>query len=528
MPRYPGAYDESIMLVGAMRVAAGQVPYRDFYAIYGPAEFYIYAALFKLFGPGILVARLFDIAMESLTVVSVFAITRLHASRLLSIGAVVVTLLWLYGLEMTTGAAVVPVCLLNLVATALLLPVLSGQVSRTRLYGIGALAGVAFLFRLDAGIALVAVEASLIAVAVLFQPKPVRRLATCLGSFWRYGLGFAAVLLLPAVYFLSVSPLHPLLLDVFILQKKYYHRYRNLPFPHVGLRSLEQDAVYLPLIVAAFTLVLVVCLVRRPRQAHRQADENRPDHSLQMFLTAFGLLVFAMFFKGAIRVNMLHMYLAIVPATIVLAVIIQHKAVLPRPLRRVAMLTGCLFLYMAILPALRERQILLAQGTVTQRLIDVVFHPERANSGFEGACCRRDSPLTHGLCFLSDKNRLDTAMFIESHTRSDQRLLDATSRHDKVFVNDNLIYFATQRLPATRWSEYDAGVQTSYEIQADMIRDLESTVPPYVIRDSEFEAIHEPNDSSKSTGVTLLDVYIAQHYRFLRAFGQMSVWQRNP
>ena len=523
MPRYPGAYDESIMLVGAMRVAAGQIPYRDFYAIYGPAEFYIYAALFKLFGPSILAARLFDISIESLTIVSVFAITRLHASRAVSIGAAVVTLLWLYGLDMTTGAAVVPVCLINLVATALLLPVFAGHISQRRLYGIGALAGVALLFRLDAGIALAAVHACLIATAVLLQPKPLRRLPIYMGSLWRYAVGFGAVILLPFLYFLSVSRLHPLLLDVFILQKKYYHRYRNLPFPHVGFRSLESDDVYLPLIVAAFALVMVFHLKQRSDEQLR----TNPD-PLSTFLMTFGLLAFAMFFKGAIRVNMLHMYLAIIPATVVIAVILQHRAVLPRPLRRVAILTGCLFLYMAILPALRERKTLLAQGTVTQRLIDVAFFPERAKSSFDGAWCGQDSPLTRGFCFRSDESRLETAMFIESHTRPDQRLLDATTRHDKIFVNDNLVYFAAQRLPATSWSEYDAGVQTSYEVQAAIVRDLEATEPPYIIRDSEFEKVHEPNDSSKSTGITLLDSYIEQHYRFAQAFGEMAVWQRNP
>ena len=32
-----------------MRVAAGDVPHADFYANYGPGQFYFIAALFKLF-----------------------------------------------------------------------------------------------------------------------------------------------------------------------------------------------------------------------------------------------------------------------------------------------------------------------------------------------------------------------------------------------------------------------------------------------------------------------------------------------
>ena len=71
MPRRPGMYDEGIVLTGAMRVVAGQVPYRDFYFIYGPAEIYILAGLFKLFGPSLLAERLFDLLIQGLVVTTV-------------------------------------------------------------------------------------------------------------------------------------------------------------------------------------------------------------------------------------------------------------------------------------------------------------------------------------------------------------------------------------------------------------------------------------------------------------------------
>jgi hypothetical protein len=60
-----------------------------------------------------------------------------------------------------------------------------------------------------------------------------------------------------------------------------------------------------------------------------------------------------------------------------------------------------------------------------------------------------------------------------------------------------------------------------------MIQDLNRTVPPYVILDAEFEDEHEPNDSSKNTGVTILDDYIRSKYTYLRSFGYLEVWRRN-
>ena len=94
--------------------------------------------------------------------------------------------------------------------------------------------------------------------------------------------------------------------------------------------------------------------------------------------------------------------------------------------------------------------------------------------------------------------------------------------------NDNIIYFAAQRMPATHWSHFDPGLQTRADIQTKMIQELETNKPPYVILDSEFDDALEPNDSAKSSGVLLMDNYIRSHYRWIQATGVLSIWQRLP
>ncbi len=49
--------DEGIFLQGAVRVAHGQLPYRDFFTFYTPGVFYLLAAVFRLFGRSFTVAR---------------------------------------------------------------------------------------------------------------------------------------------------------------------------------------------------------------------------------------------------------------------------------------------------------------------------------------------------------------------------------------------------------------------------------------------------------------------------------------
>src|ERR1700709_1096313 len=63
--RFASVYDEGLILTGAMRVGNGEIPHRDFYANYGPAQFYVVALLFKLFGPSAMAERLWDFAIKA-------------------------------------------------------------------------------------------------------------------------------------------------------------------------------------------------------------------------------------------------------------------------------------------------------------------------------------------------------------------------------------------------------------------------------------------------------------------------------
>src|SRR2546430_8083144 len=49
--------DEGVVLQGAERILRGEVPYRDFFMFYTPGSMYIVAALFKIFGDSLIVAR---------------------------------------------------------------------------------------------------------------------------------------------------------------------------------------------------------------------------------------------------------------------------------------------------------------------------------------------------------------------------------------------------------------------------------------------------------------------------------------
>ena len=53
-------YDEGFAVLNATRIMDGDVPYKDFWTIYPPGQYYVIAAIFKTFGTNLLVARIYD------------------------------------------------------------------------------------------------------------------------------------------------------------------------------------------------------------------------------------------------------------------------------------------------------------------------------------------------------------------------------------------------------------------------------------------------------------------------------------
>jgi hypothetical protein len=522
MSRRPGMYDEGIVLTGAMRVAAGQIPHRDFYFIYGPAEIYVLAGLFRTFGPSVLAERLFDLFIKAMVVTSVFAILAAYCRNSVAVFISIVNILWLFGLN-EYGLAIVPVSVLNLISSALILPIFENRLSRNRMMVAGGLAGVACLFRYDTGIALLGIHATVIAIAVYLRHKGIANgLRTFASTLWPYLLGFGVLITLPALYYFSVAPLAPILHDVVLFPAQYYHRGRNVPFPGIHLKYLENLGVYLPIAIAGVSFYALVHRRLRVDGIAASGVENAPEEQKwHGFLITFGLLLLVMYLKGLVRAGPVQMYLAIIPSLLLVAVLFQHRSTFPSTVRiTISGLMG-LSLVPAAWTAMHELRL--------EYLQQSFLFTRNTAPGARANWCKLASPLTTGICFLPEDDRIQAIEYIRSRTQPGQPLYSGLSHHDRVFANDNLIYFATQRLPATRWSHFDPDLQNRYDIQMQIVHELEQKPPPYIMLDSEFDLVREPNDSSLSSGVTLLDDYIHDKYQPSEAFDKLSIWhRRNP
>jgi hypothetical protein len=102
------------------------------------------------------------------------------------------------------------------------------------------------------------------------------------------------------------------------------------------------------------------------------------------------------------------------------------------------------------------------------------------------------------------------------------------NRHDKILWNDVLLYFLSERPSAIKWHEFDPGVQTTIEIQTKIVGELQSRQPRYIVLSSESEGVEEPNESSRSSGVTILDQFIHANYHAVAAFGPITILEHQP
>ncbi|MGC9064508.1 MAG: hypothetical protein ACP5JL_07525 [bacterium] len=74
-------YDEGIVVYGANRVFNGEIPYRDFWTMYAPGQFYMVALLYRLFGIGLFPVRVYSAVINFLIAVLAYLIVRRFAGH---------------------------------------------------------------------------------------------------------------------------------------------------------------------------------------------------------------------------------------------------------------------------------------------------------------------------------------------------------------------------------------------------------------------------------------------------------------
>lgn len=519
--RYVNLYDEGIELTGAMRTMAGQVLHRDFYYIYGPAQLYILAGLFKIFGPSVLVERLAIGFSASLLATSIYAVARRFCSRATSAAAAVLSAIWVVGLILQQNLMNSTVPLLVIWGCWLIVPQDRAASQRLRTAGAGLMAGLLFLFRYDMGVGLLL--ANLFAAAVMLwisERRPGRALASFAKDvLWPYLAGFGVLAVPAAVLYLSVAPLHDLLYDIVLYSSKYYVIARRLPFPRPFGPKFEDLVVYLLPFLILLSLWTAARWVHAQRKPAFQVKERTP--AWVGVLISLGVAAAVMYMKGSIRMSAGQVATSTMPCLVMAAILWQHRDHMNLWVRVPFALSLVLF-FATALSAMRGS--VLSGRHIEPVVINWMISPNRQPPAAAlRSWCQFPTPITKGMCFLLDSDHIRTVEYLDAHTTPADTLYVGLAHHDRIYINDLATYFAAQRLPATKWAHFDPFLQNRVDIQREMIADLERNKPPFVVLDSEFENVSEPNGSAVSTGVHLLDDYIAAKYVPVERYGELTI-----
>jgi hypothetical protein len=530
MDRLVGIYDEGIILTASMLVGAGQFIHRDFYANYGPGEFYLLAWLFDIFGHKVVVERILDLSVRAGILLLVWRATCHYAWSGVGMLATTMCACWLATVG-NAGYPVYPALLLAIGSTWLVAHALRGRSSgtgRREAFVAGILGGTVGLFRYDVGFfALIAHGATAAVVALACRRHSEH--ATLKASALTYLLGFGLPTGAVGLFYLAHGALPGLVHDVIAFPAKYYAATRGLPFPSLRVMPMPEKlsllSIYLPILI--FASLLVGGLAGKRQLVARASGEieygrERTDRAL--FVTAFALLSLMFFLKGVVRVSVEHVQLGLIPAVIALSAsagfAAHSKLWIKLGVAGLLALVGLSAFDTLLLRAAEGRRVLWD--------LDWVSGYVRGAPGFviEKTVADRASGKISKPLLLVNEDRAQALDYLIRHTAPQKQIFVGLAHHDRIFANDVSTYFLAQKLPVTKWHHFDPGLQTSQEVQQQIIDDFERVRPDFIWIESTWDDVIEPNQSRVSSGVHLLDTYIATHYEVAKAFGKIAILRR--
>ena len=503
-------FDEGFIVTGAMQVLDGKLPYRDFLSLYGPGQFYLTALLFAMFGEGLIVAHIAHAALLAGLAVTVFELSRVasHNRRMLPlVMALAYAGIVLYA-QQNVGYPSISASLALFLAA---LP-LGKWVQERRQWLLGmasALVGVAGTLRWDFGLfGLIALAVTVATLLLQSSAGSKRWLAL---AFCAIGpaLGIMAAVYVPLV--VIVSDPGRWYQEVLRYSVVEFPKWRSLDFVRPAFWSFvtswrDGDAnqfsrsvlrlAYVVLPVSSALATLGIAGSRFVRQKKYLPDRASAQSLFLCVLTVFLLN------QMRVRPTLWQGFPAVVACLPLLSYVLN---LLPGSNQfGAAMRTACLcggFVLGAFLfyQALQEWM-----HAVDRRV--VALNMQRA----AGVGVTRDWSYYGEL-----------VNYVRSKTHDGEPIYSGVSDHSRLFANDPMLYFLSDRSPADRFVELEPGIANTRSAQQEIIEALmKKSVRIVILLDIDS---NEPNLTSVSNGVHDLDIFLTEHYRPSRQFGPYTV-----
>jgi hypothetical protein len=485
--------DEGLMLAAASRIASGQVPYHDFWWFYPPGQPYLLAGLWKVFGPSLLVWRIVRVAADATVVVLAYRLARRAAPRELALAAAGIAAL---AMAVPSGPHPFPIALAFALGALL-------TFEDTPLKA-GMLAGACAAWRIEFAAYLG------LGILIAYALAPAER-ARRAGRFAGAAALTAAVLYGPVVIAAGLHDAYHLLIDYPLTD---FTKYQTLPFPFSYHGPLDTGSIggffshsaeplllfYLPLAIALGFVGSLVAL---------GAGFDRSAHWPRAATVVFGV---GMGHYMLVRTDLFHT----APLVVALGVLGAWALAAPSTGRagsdatrratraaRLAATAGAGLAAAALAFAAVEGA---DRSWLALREHDRALHLPAADG------VRADA---------HEAGDIEAAVrYVHARVPAHDPIYVATRRSDLVTSGNPLFYVLADRPNPTRYDIEAPGVVNSAPVAREIVSALRRARPRVIVRyTAPATAAHEPNRSGRSTGVRLLDLYLAAGYRPARRFG---------
>ncbi|MCD6303109.1 MAG: hypothetical protein J7M15_06265 [Anaerolineae bacterium] len=500
-------YDEGLILHGAERVLLGELPYKGFWTVYAPGQYYLLAALFRLFGSNVLVARVYDTLVRSALALMGYHLTREAVSSAWALGVWGFLVAWLGFFEFYLYPAYLAL-FLCLVAILWLQKACGCKRAQSGRWWwlTGCALGAAALFRHDFAAYGFAVASVVGGVWLWREGQDQHGQGISLLRAWGRMLGGATLVAGPLYLWLGLAAGPETLWDQLVwFPATVFAKVRNLPFPRptgplLSPSFWEQCLAYLPYYVPVCLAVVGLLLAIRRLTRH---EPMMPAWVIWASLSGLSLLLFQ---QARVRTDLVHNVPMLVLMPMVLAGIACELGRSSRAALVRASVVACAVALLLLAHPFRERQ-------------------ELWQAGFPWALVP-PSRIAKAYPVPVDRQLETVALKLRSRTDPEDRIYVGVGTHDKVFVNEPLIYFLADRVAGTRYHELHPGQATTRAVQQEIIGELEQHDVHWIVISTRFDGVHEPNASAIPSGVRDLDRYIQRNYAPVEEIGPYTILTR--
>ncbi len=526
MPRVFCGLPMGKSICGALRVLEGHVPYRDFWTMYAPGQFYAIAGLFRLFGRECFVQGIAVVLINSAIGSIMFLLARRAGIRraiAVLVSSLIVVSLWIYSGELTTYP---PALLCALLAVDRVLHYLH-KGGLGKLFLAGLLLGVAACFKHDVAFYIMT------AVAVMLFTSWFG-VARCRPSIWSHPFraaialaGGAVLIVLPVVILLALTA------GKFVWQDL-------VVWPATGFRGVRAEGIpTLPDWAAVTRWIGNWGDLRKARDAvFGQAHYILCNMPLYVFIIAACSLFFIRRHLIPMKLATSLLFLIMLPMFWIVAHVQPNTHVYS-----MAIFSLCL---MAMAwsgtdsSSLRRKLLRGALGIgIAIYALGLVAYPAsyiaRIAINFSGSRFL-GLPGARGIWVAKDQYDLyyPIVSFISQHVPPDEKIYVGLKRHDSPVINDLRFYYLTGRKNCCRYDELHPGITDRADVQQEIIDAIERHRVRCVViwrfgwSDAVLDEIKAHNMAAiPSLGNTHLDTFIAETFEPLARFGEyILMWRK--